>query len=253
MRGGRTDVNGTSSGIWDGDSGRARLASRTIAKRLVRLVYIDDTNGTRTRQSDWQLLMQNEDEVRSILNDLLLDLRVDRTYRVAWTEDAVAVDEQRYDRDCIKASQPIGGDELLALIELRRRVMVYEAHATTQGAWVITRSDLRDCFDQFPQHSPEKDPSAADRTKAFKRLVGRLSDDGFIRDSGDDILRITPAVPVVMTAATMEAVAKGLSATGTTQDESLMPSTIETTQDAEPQQVSGQTTVFDFLDKDQEG
>lgn len=240
-------MEGTGSTIWDGDRGRARLASRVVAKRLVRSAYVDDSNGSRTRQSDWQLLLENEDEVRSILNDLLLELRVDRVYRVAWAEDAGSVEDPQFDRDRIKPSQPIGGDELLALIELRRRVMVYEAHASTQRAWVITRSDLRDCFDQFPQHSPERDPSAAKRAEAFRRLLRRLSDDGFIRDSGDDVLRITPAVPVVMTVATMEAVTKCLGDAGTTRDECPGHSPGEVRDDEGPQQAPGQTTVFDFL------
>lgn len=198
-------MEGDSLGLWDGDCGSARLASRVIAKKLVARPYIDDTNGTRSRPSDWQLLLQNEDEVRSILSDLLLDLCVDGTYHVAWAEDCPFEEYGHHDRLAIKQNLPMGKDETLALISLRRRVMVYETHGASQGAWVITMAELRDCFDNFPQHSLERDPISSRRDDAFNRLVARLARDGFVRNAGDGILRILPGVPAVMTAACMEA------------------------------------------------
>ena len=72
--------------LFEGDEGGLEYAQRHALVTLLKQRFIS----ARTHPRDWQVLVEHERLLRSRLNDLFLDLAVDRGREVAWKRQAVS-------------------------------------------------------------------------------------------------------------------------------------------------------------------
>ena len=72
--------------LFEGDEGGLEYAQRRALVTLLKQRFIS----ARTHPRDWQVLVEHERLLRSRLNDLFLDLQVDRAREVAWKRQATS-------------------------------------------------------------------------------------------------------------------------------------------------------------------
>ena len=77
------DVDGSVS-LFEGDEGGLEYAQRHALVTLLKQRFIS----ARTHPRDWQVLVEHERLLRSRLNELFLELQVDRVREVAWKRQA---------------------------------------------------------------------------------------------------------------------------------------------------------------------
>jgi hypothetical protein len=170
--------------LFEGDEGGLEYAQRHALVTLLKQRFIS----ARTHPRDWQVLVEHERVIRSRLNDLFLDLAVDRGREVAWKRQAVSETGSRF--PTLLFDTAWSREETLVLVHLRDRLRA--GHAGGDARVYVDREDVVDYVASFrPAHATDE---AGDEKRA-RNAVATVAKAGLlIGVGGDDRFEISEAV-----------------------------------------------------------
>ena len=168
----------SSVSLWEGDEGGLEHAERKALVALLKQRFIS----ARTHPRDWQALVENERLVRSRLNDVFLELQVDRVREVAWKRQAVSETGARF--PTLLHDTAWSREETVVLVHLRDRFRA--AAAAGEDRAFVDREDVVEHVAGFrPPHATDvsgDEKRARSAVASINRsglLIGAPTDDRF--------------------------------------------------------------------------
>lgn len=182
------------AGLWRGDAGELKLDARRALVQLLKGPVLD---GVRMGVI-WKALLESEDRIRSRLNDMFLDLVIDREQLFAFTRQA--------DTDPVKAPvllkrKPLNYIETYLFLFLRLRLSSAEGRGERA---VISLDEIREHLSDIAGGSRD----AVGFEKHLAGAVTKADQFGVLRrlKSGEDAFEISPVLKMLMTAELVEQV-----------------------------------------------
>jgi hypothetical protein len=170
--------------LFEGDEGGLEYAQRHTLVTLLKQRFIS----ARTHPRDWRVLVDHERVLRSRLNDLFLDLAVDRAREVAWKRQATSETGSRFPTLLYDAAW--SREETLVLVHLRDRLRA--GFASGDARVFIDREDIVAYVASFrPAHATDE---AGDEKRARNAVVSIVKTGLMIGAAGDDRYEISEAV-----------------------------------------------------------
>lgn len=170
--------------LFEGDEGGLEFAQRTALVTLLKQRFIS----ARTHPRDWRVLVEHERVLRSRLNDLFLDLAIDRGREVAWKRQATPETGNRFPTLLYDAAW--SREETLVLVHLRDRLRAGLATGDTRV--FIDREDIVEYVASFrPAHATDE---AGDEKRARNAVLTVNKAGLLIGSAGDDRFEISEAV-----------------------------------------------------------
>ncbi len=178
------DLDDASVSLWEGDEGGLEHAQRLALVTLLKQRFIS----ARTQPRDWRTLVEHERVLRSRLNDLFLDLQIDRASEVAWKRQAISETGSRFPTLLYDAAW--SREETLVLVHLRDRL---RAGLSGGDARVfIDREDIVEYVASFrPTHATDE---AGDEKRARNAVLNIVKSGLLIATSTEDRYEISEAV-----------------------------------------------------------
>ena len=188
--------------LFEGDEGGLEYAQRHALVTLLKQRFIS----ARTHPRDWQVLVEHERVVRSRLNDLFLDLAVDRDREVAWKRQAVSETGSRF--PTLLHDTAWSREETLVLVHLRDRLRA--GHAGGDARVYVDREDVVDYVATFrPTHATDE---AGDEKRA-RNAVATVAKAGLlIGVGGDERFEISEAVEPLLPLELLQELLRGAAA-----------------------------------------
>ena len=182
------DDEGTSLACFEGDTGRLDYAQRRVLHALMKNRYI----AADRHPDQWVALLANEDLIKSRLNDLFLDLHIDRTYQVAFKRQAVA--ETGAPLPTLLHEVAHNKEETIMLVALRGRF--FRQRQDGDNVVYVEKSAL---LDEVAGMRPEHATDRAFNQKKTERAVEGLRKAGVLLKTPDpDRFRISPVIEVLL-------------------------------------------------------
>lgn len=176
-------VDGSVS-LFEGDEGGLEYAQRHALVTLLKQRFIS----ARTHPRDWQVLVEHERLLRSRLNELFLELQVDRVREVAWKRQASTETGGRFPTMLYDAAW--SREETLVLVHLRDRLRSGLAGGDTRV--FIDREDIVGYVASFrPRHATDV---AGDEKRARNAVAGIVKAGLLIATGTDERFEISEAV-----------------------------------------------------------
>src|SRR6478736_9669724 len=170
--------------LFEGDEGGLEYAQRHALVTLLKQRFIS----ARTHPRDWQVLVDHERLLRSRLNELFLDLQVDRVREVAWKRQAISETGGRFPTMLYDAAW--SREETLVLVHLRDRLRAGLAGGDTRV--FIDREDIVGYVASFrPRHATD---IAGDEKRARNAVAGIVKAGLLIGTATDERFEISEAV-----------------------------------------------------------
>jgi len=161
--------------LFEGDEGGLEYAQRHALVTLLKQRFIS----ARTHPRDWQVLVDHERLLRSRLNELFLDLQVDRVREVAWKRQAISETGGRFPTMLYDAAW--SREETLVLVHLRDRLRAGLAGGDTRV--FIDREDIVGYVASFrPRHATD---IAGDEKRA-RNAVASIAKAGLLIATGTE-------------------------------------------------------------------
>jgi len=177
-------VDAPSVSLFEGDEGGLEYAQRHALVTLLKQRFIS----ARTHPRDWRVLVEHERVLRSRLNDLFLDLAVDRAREVAWKRQATSETGSRFPTLLYDAAW--SREETLVLVHLRDRLRA--GLASGDARVFIDREDIVDYVASFrPAHATDE---SGDEKRARNAVVSIVKAGLLLGAAGDDRYEISEAV-----------------------------------------------------------
>lgn len=178
------DLDDASVSLWEGDEGGLEHAQRLALVTLLKQRFIS----ARTHPRDWRVLVEHERVLRARLNDLFLDLQIDRAREVAWKRQAVPETGSRFPTLLYDAAW--SREETLVLVHLRDRLRAGMAGGDSRV--YIDREDLIEYVTSFrPAHATDE---SGDEKRARNAVVSIVKTGLLIGTATDDRFEISEAV-----------------------------------------------------------
>lgn len=178
------DFEADSVSLFEGDEGGLEYAQRQALVSLLKQRFIS----ARTHPRDWQVLVENERVFRSRLNDLFLDLQVDRAREVAWKRQAQAEGGGRF--PTLLHDTAWSREETLVLVHLRDRLRAGLAGGDARV--YVDRDDLLDYVASYrPAHATDE---SGDEKRARNAVVSVAKAGLLIATAAEDRFEISEAV-----------------------------------------------------------
>ncbi|MEO5663552.1 MAG: DUF4194 domain-containing protein [Nocardioides sp.] len=178
------DLDDASVSLWEGDEGGLEHAQRLALVTLLKQRFIS----ARTHPRDWRVLVEHERVLRARLNDLFLDLQIDRAREVAWKRQAVSETGSRFPTLLYDAAW--SREETLVLVHLRDRLRAGMAGGDSRV--YIDREDLIEYVTSFrPAHATDE---AGDEKRARNAVVSIVKTGLLVGTATDDRFEISEAV-----------------------------------------------------------
>lgn len=170
--------------LFEGDEGGLEYSQRRKLVALLKQRFIS----ARTHPRDWPVLVEHERVLRSRLNDLFLDLAIDREREVAWKRQAVSETGARFPTLLYDAAW--SREETLVLVHLRDRLRAGQAGGDARV--FVDREDIVDYVASFrPPHATDE---AGDEKRARNAVVSIVKSGLLIGAASDDRYEISGAV-----------------------------------------------------------
>jgi hypothetical protein len=170
--------------LFEGDEGGLEYPQRHALVTLLKQRFIS----ARTHPRDWQVLVEHERVLRSRLNDLFLDLAVDRAREVAWKRQATSETGSRFPTLLYDAAW--SREETLVLVHLRDRLRA--GLASGDARVFIDRENIVDYVASFrPAHATDE---AGDEKRARNAVLSIVKAGLLIGAAADDRYEISEAV-----------------------------------------------------------
>ncbi|MDM7885557.1 DUF4194 domain-containing protein [Curtobacterium sp. RHCKG23] len=184
----REERDETSFALFEGDEGRLDEPQRRALVALLRHTYVS----TRTHADEWRAITDGEHQLRSRLNDLFLELHVDRDREVAWKRQARS-ESQRRAFPTLLRDVPYTREETIVLVWLRMRLRADTRPGLDQV--VVDRSEILGHVSGFLPATTDRTRDEARVAKAVERLVtARI----LIRTTDPDRFRVASVVEVLL-------------------------------------------------------
>ena len=182
------EADQTSLAMFEGDTGTLFPEQRRCLHALLKHRYIS----AERHPEHWAVLIANQDVIKSHLNNLFLELHVDRDFQVAFKRQASAETGDALPsllRDISHTKE-----ETIMLMSLRQRFF-----AQRQEGEDIAFVDRQVLLDEVAEQRPElATHRAMDQKRAVKAVDG-LASAGVLLKTGDpDRFRISPIIEVLM-------------------------------------------------------
>ncbi|GAA4381898.1 DUF4194 domain-containing protein [Nocardioides caricicola] len=178
------DVADDSVSLFEGDEGGLEYAQRHALVTLLKQRFVS----ARTHPRDWQVLVEHERLLRSRLNELFLELQVDRVREVAWKRQATSETGGRFPTLLYDAAW--SREETLVLVHLRDRLRSGLAGGDTRV--YIDREDIVGYVASFrPPHATDV---AGDEKRARNAVAGIVKAGLLIGTATDERFEISEAV-----------------------------------------------------------
>ena len=170
--------------LWEGDEGGLEHAQRHALVTLLKQRFIS----ARTHPRDWRVLVEHERVIRGRLNDLFLDLLVDRSREVAWKRQATSETGSRFPTLLYDAAW--SREETLVLVHLRDRLRAGLAGGDARV--YVDRDDVVDYIESFrPAHATDE---AGDEKRARNAVTSIVKAGLLIATPAEDRFEISEAV-----------------------------------------------------------
>lgn len=177
-------LDDASVSLWEGDEGGLDFAQRHVLVALLKQRFIS----ARTHPRDWAALVEHERLIRSRLNDLFLDLAIDRAREVAWKRQASSETGGRFPTLLYDGAWT--REETLVLVHLRDRLRSGMAGGDTRV--FVDREDIVDYIASFrPPHATD---AAGDEKRARNAVLSIIKAGLLIGSATDDRYEISGAV-----------------------------------------------------------
>ncbi|MEI5675677.1 MULTISPECIES: DUF4194 domain-containing protein [unclassified Nocardioides] len=177
-------IDDSSVSLFEGDEGGLEYAQRRALVALLKQRFIS----ARTHRRDWPVLVDHERVLRSRLNDLFLDLVVDRSREVAWKRQATSETGSRFPTLLYDAAW--SREETLVLVHLRDRLRAGLAGGDARV--FVDREDIVEYVASFrPAHATDE---AGDEKRARNAVVSVVKSGLLIGAASDDRYEISEAV-----------------------------------------------------------
>lgn len=177
----------TSLAMFEGDTSTLFPDQRRCLNALLKYRYLSaDRN-----PGQWAVLMANTDLIRSRLNDLFLDLQVDRVHQIAFKRQATNGDEPL--PSLLRASSHTK-EETIVMVYLRRRFRTQRQEGD-DVVFVDRQALLDEVADMRPVDATNL---AMDRKRADKAIESLASAGVLLRNGDPDRFQISPIVEVLM-------------------------------------------------------
>ncbi|MCR1783255.1 DUF4194 domain-containing protein [Nocardioides carbamazepini] len=181
-------VDERSVSLFEGDEGGLEYAQRQALVALLKQRFIS----ARTHPRDWQALVEHERVLRSRLNDLFLDLAVDRDREVAWKRQAVAEGGARF--PTLLHDTAWSREETLVLVHLRDRL-----RAGLAGGDARVYVDREDIVDYVGSYRPAHATDESGDEKRARNAVTAIAKAGLlIVTASEDRFEISEAVEALL-------------------------------------------------------
>jgi hypothetical protein len=178
------EIDDTSVSLFEGDEGGLEYAQRLALVTLLKQRFIS----SRTHPRDWRVLVEHERVIRSRLNDLFLDLAVDRQREVAWKRQATPESGGRF--PTLLHDVAWSREETLVLVHLRDRLRAGLAAGDVRT--YVDREDLVEYVASFrPAHATDE---AGDERRARNAVAGIVKAGLLVGAVGDDRYEVSEAV-----------------------------------------------------------
>jgi len=182
------DRDESSFALFEGDEGRLDEPQRRALVALLRHTYVS----ARTHADEWRAITDGEHQLRSRLNDLFLELHVDRDREVAWKRQARS-ESQRRAFPTLLRDVPWTREETIVLVYLRMRLRADTRPGLDQV--VVDRSEILGHVSGFLPATTDRTRDESRVAKAVERLVtARI----LIRTTDPDRFRVASVVEVLL-------------------------------------------------------
>lgn len=170
--------------LFEGDEGGLEYAQRRALVTLLKQRFIS----ARTHPRDWRVLVEHERLIRSRLNDLFLDLQVDRAREVAWKRQATSETGSRFPTMLYDAAW--SREETLVLVHLRDRLRA--GLASGDARVFVDREDVVGYVASFrPAHATDV---AGDEKRARNAITSIVKAGLLIGTGSEERFEISEAV-----------------------------------------------------------
>ena len=195
------EVERYSLSLFAGDGGRLTLEQRKALVALIKNRYISASQ----QPAEWQTLMVSEPLITSRLNDLFLDLHVDRNYEVAFKRQAQPEVGGRF--PTLLHDVAYSREETILLIFLRGRFRSVRAEG--HDMVLVDREDMLSNVERVrPAHATDRSGDARKADNAVDALVKA----NILVKAGDERFRISPVIEVLLPIERLSELAEWLAA-----------------------------------------
>lgn len=174
--------------LFEGDEGGLTLEQRKTLVCVLKQRYISCAQ----HPAEWRTLMESEVVIKSRLNDLFLDLHVDRRYEVAFKRQAQPEGGGRF--PTLLHDLAYTREETILLIFLRQRFR--SERAGGQETVLVDHDELLDIVERFrPAHATDRSGDARRTTNAVDALTrARI----LLKTADPSRYRISPVIEVLL-------------------------------------------------------
>ncbi|MFC9935467.1 DUF4194 domain-containing protein [Glutamicibacter sp. NPDC127525] len=174
--------------LFEGDTGTLYPEQRRCLHALLKQRYIS----AERHPEQWATLVADQDLIKSRLNDLYLELHVDREYQVAFKRQARTETGDRL--PSLLNDLAHQKEETIVMIHLRQRFFA-QRQENDDAVFVDRQSLIDEVADQRPEQATDR---AMDQKRADK-AIENLNTAGVLLKTGDpDRFRISPIIEVLM-------------------------------------------------------
>ncbi|WP_420362095.1 DUF4194 domain-containing protein [Curtobacterium aetherium] len=175
--------------LFEGDEGRLDEPQRRALVALLRHPYVS----ARTHTDEWRAVLDAEHQLRSRLNDLFLELHVDRDREVAFKRQARSESTRRGFPTLLRDA-PYTREETIILVYLRMRLRADARPGPDQV--VVDRSEILGHVSGFrPATATDRTRDEARVAKAVERLVTARV---LLKTTDPDRFRVASVVEVLL-------------------------------------------------------
>jgi len=183
-----TDFDSPSFSLFEGDEGGLTVEQRRTLVLLLKHRYISAA----LQPAEWQTLLRSESLLKSRLNDMFLDLHIDRHYEVAFKRQAVAEGGDRFPTLLHDVSYT--REETILLVLLRQRFRSERANG--QDIVIVDRVNLVENVGHFrPEHATDRWGDARRAAAAVDALAKARV---LLKTSDPDRFRVSAVIEVLL-------------------------------------------------------
>lgn len=182
------DENALGLAMFEGDTSALYPEQRRCLHALLKLRYVS----AERHPEHWVVLLADESLIRSRLNELFLELHVDRGYQVAFKRQASTESSDSLPSLLREVSHT--KEETIVMVFLRQRFFAQRQEG--EDVVFIDRQTLLDAIaDQRPEHATHR---AMDHKRALKAIDGLATAGVLLKTADPDRMRISPIIEVLL-------------------------------------------------------
>lgn len=182
------EADQTSLAMFEGDTSTLFPEQRRCLHALLKHRYIS----AERHPEHWSVLISDQGAIKSRLNDLFLELHVDRDFQVAFKRQAGA--ETAEGLPSLLRDISHTKEETIVMVFLRQRFFAQRQDGE-DIVFVDRQSLLDDVADQRPEHATHR---AMDQKRADKAIESLVAAGVLLKTADPDRFRISPIIEVLL-------------------------------------------------------